>query len=222
MGGGGGYQNYQQPPPPPGYGYQQQPPPGYGYQQQPPPGYLTPQGGYAYPPPPFGGQMAGDGMWRDGTRLVVYSHGVSLPDRCVKCNAPANGFQLRRKLYWHPPAWYLLILVHLIIYFIVSLIIRKSAEVHVGLCETHQSRRRTMLITGWLLFAAGILGFVMAGVVNDGTPAGLGGLLFLAGLIVLIIAARVVVPAKIDDRFAWLKGVHSDYLAQLPPWPGWS
>lgn len=214
MGGGGAVQQ----------NYQQQPQPSYGYQpQQPPPGFLSPQGGYGYPPAPLGGNlMLGDGMWRDGLKLVVYCEGVELPDRCVKCNAPANGFRLRRRMYWHSPGWYFLILIHLFVYIIASLFIRKSATVYIGLCEEHRSKRRTMLITGWLLFAAGVLGFILAGAVSDGTPAAIGAFLFLAGIIVLIIASRIVAPSKIDDTYAWIKGVHRDFLLQLPQWPGWS
>ena len=35
------------------------------------------------------------------------------PDRCIKCNAPAEGYRLKKTLIWHPRAWFFLILLHL-------------------------------------------------------------------------------------------------------------
>ena len=34
-----------------------------------------------------------------------------------------------------------------------------------------------------------------------------------------LIAARMVVAERISDDYVWLKGVHPDFLASLPPWP---
>jgi hypothetical protein len=66
----------------------------------------------------------------------------------------------------------------------------------------------------------GFGGIVLSVIANDGTPALIGLLLLLAGIIFGVIAIRVTVPSKIDDKFVWLKGVNADYLNQLPQWPG--
>ena len=58
------------------------------------------------------------GVWRDGDILVMHKEAV-LPDRCIKCNAPCNGYRLKRNLSWHRPAWFLLIFISLWIYLIV-------------------------------------------------------------------------------------------------------
>jgi len=42
----------------------------------------------------------------------------------------------------------------------------------------------------------------------------------LAAFFFGIFAVRIVVPAKIDDKFVWLKGVNKDYLNELPQWIG--
>jgi hypothetical protein len=34
-----------------------------------------------------------------------------------------------------------------------------------------------------------------------------------------LLAARMVAAKRITDDYVWLKGVHPDYLATLPPWP---
>jgi hypothetical protein len=43
---------------------------------------------------------------------------------------------------------------------------------------------------------------------------------FLGAIIWGVVAVRVVSPAKIDDKFVWLKGVNEDYLNRFPEWPG--
>src|SRR5438045_334031 len=58
---------------------------------------ITLEDGYVLPPPPMS-----NGIWRDGKTLVMMKEAF-LPDRCVKCNGPANGYRLRRRLSWHEP-----------------------------------------------------------------------------------------------------------------------
>src|SRR4051812_44962371 len=60
-----------------------------------------------------------EGLWADG-KVLVMTKSAELPDLCIKCGAPAEGYRLKRNLMWHPPAWYLLILFNLIIYAIVA------------------------------------------------------------------------------------------------------
>jgi hypothetical protein len=95
----------------------------------------SPQGivledGYVLPPPPSVG-MPGSGVWRDQSKMVV-SKGALLADRCVKCNAPATGPRLKKKLSWHHPAIFILIFVALLIYLIVAMILRKTAVLELG------------------------------------------------------------------------------------------
>jgi hypothetical protein len=157
-------------------------------------------------------------VWRDKSVLVV-SKGASLPDRCVKCNSPAYGVRLKRKLSWHHPALYILIFIALLVYLIVAMILRKTATVEIGLCEQHAAKRRKAVVVTWLLVLVGVLGIVGSIVAEDGTYALIGFLLLIAGIIYGIVVARVVAPSRIDDRFVWLKGVNKDYLNALPAWP---
>ena len=173
--------------------------------------------GYVLPPPPSVG-MPGPGIWRDKSTLVM-SKDALLPERCVKCNAFTNG-RLKRKFAWHHPAIYILLLAAWLVYLIVAMVVRKRATIEVGLCEEHRAKRRTYILITLALVLLGLAGFVLAIAANDGTPALLGFLLLLTALVFGIIATRVTYPSKIDDRFVWLKGVNSDYLNQLPQWPG--
>jgi hypothetical protein len=43
--------------------------------------------------------------------------------------------------------------------------------------------------------------------------------MILSGIIYGKLGSRILAPAKITDRFVWLKGVHPDYLDSLPEFP---
>ncbi len=164
------------------------------------------------------------GVWRDGA-LLVMSKDAELPDRCIKCDAPAEGWRLKRKLSWHPPAYYLLILLHVVIYVIVALIIRNKATLYIPLCPEHRRKRRRSIAIAWALCLTGIGAFV-TGISGQGrmqdtiTPFLLAGgaLTFLAGLICAIPASQTVTPKKIDKQYVWLKKVSPELLAGLPSW----
>lgn len=157
-------------------------------------------------------------IWRSKSILVMTKEAL-LPNRCVKCNAPADQ-QLKRKLTWHHPALYLLVIASVLIYIVVALVVRKTATVNVGLCEEHlNSRRRNVLIT-WALGLGAVLSFVAAALLNDMTFVALAFGLIFGCAIYGTVTLRVVVPSKIDNYFVWLKGVDGNFLQQFPEWRG--
>ena len=180
----------------------------------------------AYPPPdsPFADGTKPAGLWQQGNLLVLDKF-AQLPDRCVKSNEPA-GRRLKRNLYWHHPAVYLAILLHLFIYVILALILRKTATIHIGLSDHWFAKRRRAILISWILVLLSIVLVVIGAMnVNSGDDFGLvwlipvGIFLFIGALLYGLIAARMVVAKRINDRYVWLKGVHPDFLADLPPWP---
>jgi hypothetical protein len=167
----------------------------------------------APPPQPIGL------VWRSDRRMVLRSE-TPLPDRCVRCNSPAQGFRLKRKLYWHEPWYYLLILISILVYAIVAICVRKKAVIHIGLCEAHRTERKWFITGSWMAALLG-LGLLIAGI------AGYGGWLALVGIVLLLGAAicgaakgPVVSAARIDGGFAWVKGAGQPFLADLPEWNG--
>ncbi|HKO98975.1 MAG TPA: hypothetical protein VJU86_18380 [Pyrinomonadaceae bacterium] len=172
--------------------------------------------GYVLPPPPITGMP---GVWRDDSKLVMSKEAL-LPDRCVRCNVPTTG-RLKRTLTWHHPAIYLIILVALLIYVIVAMVLRKTARIEIGLCDEHRAKRKRNVLITWALCGVGLMGMVLAIAMNDGTYFGFGFLALFAALIFGLFAVRVVTPAKIDDRFVWLRGVNKEYLDELPQWAGY-
>src|SRR5713101_6006591 len=170
--------------------------------------------GYVLPPPPAIG-----GIWRDKSTLVM-TKDASLPDRCVKCNAPANGVRLKRKLAWHYPVLYLVIFFAVLIYVILAALLSKRATVYLGLCEQHFQRRRKQKAIGWLLLIIGVVVPILAIAYDYPVLGLLGFAVFLFATIWLVLVSRVVVVKKIDDHLVWLNGINSDYLAQFPAWQG--
>ncbi len=181
--------------------------------------FASPQsgsGGYLAGPP-------GDGLWRKG-KLLVMDKFAPLPDRCVKSNQPAGGRTLKRNLSWHHPWVFILLLISIWVYVIVALIIRKQATIHIGLSEAWFGKRRKAMLVGWTLallgIAAVIASFPMMERVSAAPLLLIGGIVaFLGAAIYGLVAARMVVAARINERYVWLKGVHPDFLATLPDWP---
>lgn len=157
-------------------------------------------------------------IWRSSSQLVMTKNAL-LPTRCVKCNAPADEL-LKRKLTWHHPALYLLVLVSVLVYAIVAMVLRKTAIVNLGLCEDHSAARRQDIAVTWILGLMSLVGFAVAIVIGDANFVIVGGLLLLGTAFYGTIKLRVVSPAKIDDHFVWLKGVNAGYLQQFPEWRG--
>lgn len=155
------------------------------------------------------------GIWRQGNRLVTRSE-TPFPDRCVKCNAPAGGYRLKRVLYWQHPAYYLLLLCNLLVLLVVVLIVRKKAILHIGLCEAHRAQRKTAIIVcsvGMLGGVAIIIGSIVA---QGGWLALAGVAIFLTGAIWGIVKGRTIAATKIDKDHVWVSGVGREFLDELP------
>ena len=154
-------------------------------------------------------------IWRNKSALVMSKQAL-LPQRCVKCNAPTRQ-TLKRNLRWHHPALYVAILGSLLLYAILSMVLSKSATIHVGLCETHVAARKRDIIITWFLVLLSFASFYLAATMEDMTLVFVGAVMFLGGVIYGVVRTRVVAPQKIDDHFVWLTGVNDNYLEQFPP-----
>ena len=163
-----------------------------------------------------------DSVWRDGNILVMVKT-AKLPARCIKSNQPAETY-LPRTLYWHPSWIYILALPGLLLYALVALVVRKKAEITIGLTKEWARKRRTAIVIAWLLAFAG-MGIIIAGLsLLKGDPAlftFLGGLTLIIGASIYgTMAAQMISPIKITDEHAWIKGVCPEFLAELPEYDG--
>ncbi|MDR3635436.1 MAG: hypothetical protein P4L84_16645 [Isosphaeraceae bacterium] len=160
------------------------------------------------------------GAWCDGN-LLVLTKNFDLPDRCLKCNQPTDGWRLKRNLSWHPPVWYALLLINVLLYIMVAMVVRKTGRIAVPLCPAHRRRRRWAIVVGWLTALCG-LGLIVAaaGMTEHQEFPLIGGtVLLLFGIIYGVLRSQVAVPKKIDKRLIWLRKVDPAFLAEFPPLP---
>ena len=164
----------------------------------------------------------GVGVWRRQRELVV-AHDAPLPDRCMKCNSEVQGQRLKRQLYWHHPALYIMILFPgLLIYALVAMLVRKRATLHIGICDLHRSQRTRTIIIAWSLFLAGAVAIVFGASELTGEPAVIavtGGIVvILGGIIWGMVGARMVSARRIDKTHSFVRGACPAYLDELPEW----
>lgn len=153
-------------------------------------------------------------------KILIHGRSGEFADRCVKCNAPVSGPKMKRILYWHHPAVYVVLLLNVLFYAIVAMAVRKKAEVHIGLCEEHRAKRRLAIMIGWVGSLLS-LGATIAGFAANVPVVGVIGMLaFLVALIWGIVGSRAVMPMKIDDYYVRVSGVCKAYLDALPEWSG--
>jgi len=160
----------------------------------------------------FAGKFAG--YWRDGKRVVLDRNAV-LPDRCIKCNEPANGYRRMVKLSYVPTSRELM-------FGAWAYLSAKRAQIEIGLCERHRrSRAVTVALSSLAAILASIIVFTQVRATDVTLPllatAGLiGG---VVGLIYAAVAGRLVRAAKITDTHLWLKGAGEPFLASVPDAP---
>lgn len=163
-----------------------------------------------------GGDGPRQGVWRDGDHLV-FSYRAPLPDRCIRCGGPAGGWRFERALRWHPPAYYLAVLVP-VLYLGVALFVQRSERIRVGLCPEHRrDRRRRVALCGAVLgLGAGLLGASFAAEHPWLWAAGL--LVLSIGWAATLHAWRMVYPRRMARGYTWLSGTSPEFLAPLPEW----
>lgn len=183
-------------------------------------------------------------IWRDGRKLVIPRNGL-LPDRCVRCNQPAEGYRVNTTYTWrHPALSFLLpvlgllivpfvaktgpffsavkaeivVAVVLVICLLISFVFSRSSKMGIPLCARHRKRR----ILGSAAAMAGVIVVVAisAGAVPRLRPI-FAFTLFLgaASAIALILAIRLLVPTRITRSHVFLTGACEEFLAELPRWP---
>ncbi|HEY8977494.1 MAG TPA: hypothetical protein VIN75_24985 [Burkholderiaceae bacterium] len=176
---------------------------------------MTTMNRYAPPKAAVEDRPAEAEMWREG-KVLVMRKGGAFPDRCIKCNAPSVEPRRRYRLTWHSPWLYLLILLALLLYALVAFIVRKTAIVHVGLCERHQKRVLWGRIIGWGGLALELALLCAAAMLHEELFGIAAGLLVVPWLIASVVVNRLLLPQRIDDKYVRLKGCGPDFLRSLP------
>jgi hypothetical protein len=163
----------------------------------------------------YGGQQP-FGAYREFESLVVPKMG-QLANVCSKCANPQCTAHPRKAFSFTPPWVFVAFLVSPLIGVILSAVVRKSAAYNVPLCGACDAAWRKANMTLFLSFLPGVAMFIL-GIVLLAADVDAGGALLGFGILVGIFAPIVVQFAhrrgktiwakKIDDRFAWLVGMH--------------
>lgn len=168
------------------------------------------------------GMGSSSGPWREDGHLVVAINGP-MPPSCVKCGKPPIK-HLRKRLTWHHPALYLLLLLNPVLYVIVALIVERKATFHIPVCARCNARRvRNAAIGYGSLFTS--IGLVSAAFVLVEKHADLTDIVCLAGLALFLfsviwLAGMPFMPAKrMTAHFVWIANADPEAVAALPVLP---
>lgn len=159
---------------------------------------------------------------RQGNKIIVPAPNPGtmaiLPPPCIKCGAPADGKPVVKTIYWHNPAFYLLILAGVLVYAIVALVVRKSVRISVPLCARHAQRRSTAVMMAWILPLIGIADiFILNRFDVDGGIIALVATAFiLAGIIIWAVVGTPIRPRFIDQSRSEFTGFCQAYLQTIP------
>ncbi|OVE82383.1 hypothetical protein BVY04_01125 [bacterium M21] len=163
------------------------------------------------------------GLRRDGKK-IHFLKSMAFPDRCIKCNSPADGYQKKVKLQF-TPRWAYLLLVPMLFFMcgliplaIVIYLVSKRHTVQVGLCPVCRSRRMTGLLLGWLSLPV-IIGGIIAAVNMRGNPAGaVLTVSLIAGVALIavgIVKSSLLRAKKIEDDQVEVIGAGPKFLDSL-------
>jgi nitrate reductase gamma subunit len=165
---------------------------------------------------------------------------AALPDLCVACNAPAQGFRVSRRLYYSPRLWrigafltpFVVMLAGVwldsnlliasfwplaLMLVVANFFVRKSLKLELGLCARH--RRLRYLLLG--LSALAILGVVLGVFRYYSSPFDTVLLVSILALVVLgvvqsYLGATAVRLNALDEKHAWLTGTGAAFRNALP------
>jgi len=151
---------------------------------------------------------------REGRTLVVARDGT-LPGRCIRCGAAGDGAPITRRLTWHHPALYLLLLLGVIPYIILALSVQKRTRVTMSVCARHRAIRRRSLWGAWTLLAASIATGVAAIALEDGAVGALAVLMLIAAPVLGICGRRLVTASGIDGHHVRATGAGRGFLDTL-------
>jgi len=168
------------------------------------------QGGYD------NGQNDCVGVWQEGN-LVVAIKDATFPNRCIKCNEMAEPERITRKLSWHNPGLFaVLILCGPLIYIIASAITSKRATVQLPLCTKHKESRKLITMVGYSIIGLAFLLVIPSAIFGIMEGYILAVLMFLAGAIVAGVGKSIVRATKIENDYVWMKDACDAFRHQLP------
>ena len=138
-----------------------------------------------------------------------------LPDRCFKCDEPANGYRRATTLTHVPTATEMMVGA-------IAYAFAKRAPIEIGLCERHRrSRAMNVALISVAVLLSSLFVFTQVRATELVLPllatAGLIG--SVVGLVYAAVGFKIVRATKITETHVWLKGAGEPFLASLPAAP---
>jgi len=173
------------------------------------------------------------GPWRKED-LLITTRSMSLPNRCIKCNKPANGFSVKKR-YLYTPEWTNALVVATFIFWpllpfvmVIFYVLGKSARLEIGLCTDH----RRVRIHGYFFYLplvlvslAGIL-IALIGPASERISSplalvvcGVAFVVMVAAFIGFVYSTSLLQPQRIDKSHGRFRGACDAYLDELPEFP---
>jgi hypothetical protein len=164
--------------------------------------------------------------WANGPFLVMRK-GAELPDRCVKCNAPANGRTVMKRFLWADTssgpaggAARFIPLVRVIMAFgslfrwLSDLRTMQVPRVRVGICGKHRIYCRLLTFIAWFGIPLGVASALLS---DNGFLRIWSVVLGIAVSAIAARSARPVAPVHVGIQHVTLRGVGTTYLQSLNP-----
>ncbi len=138
-----------------------------------------------------------------------------LPDRCFKCDEPANGYRRATTLTHVPTATEMMVGA-------IAYAFAKRVPIEIGLCERHRrSRAMNVALISVAVLLSSLFVFTQVRATELVLPlvatAGLIG--SVIGLVYAAVGFKIVRATKITESHLWLKGAGEPFLASLPAAP---
>ncbi len=168
-----------------------------------------------YAPPKASLTNIASGKCRREGKWVVVETGADLPPRCIICNEEVSTPIKNKKVYWHTPWLYLLVLINILVYAVVGLIARKSFPISPALCKLHATKRRRRIL---FFIGAASASFVAAVLLLDTPRDSISAVLFILTVLLMVMAgisSRTVYARKITNEYARLGGFKEPFLNSL-------
>jgi hypothetical protein len=151
----------------------------------------------------------------EGKHLLV-RNGASLPERCLKTNAPATDCKrIKKTLHWVHPLVYLSLLANILILVILYFCLRKKCVLEFSIS---QGARKQHYKKAWGIAAFAAIGIAMLyfGAMDEqGTLIGGGALITLIALILACTLGNLIRVTQHKDGWFRIPGCGEDFLRSI-------
>lgn len=158
----------------------------------------------------------GNPFWAERNLLLAYDRAI-LPPRCIKCNSDQNLKAKTQTIAWASPWLYLLLIFPgVLIGCIIILLVQKKVVLQYHTCAACRAKKLRVILITLALIVSAIVSIGLGINYENGVLILLGFFMFFGSLIYVLFAGRYFVPVSIQNNVVTLKGIHPDFLRNLP------